>query len=163
MKTKAWITTILGTVAVSLSLGANTAFAGHSYAVGKSRTESGIFDYARVISAKPVIRYVTVTTPVKECWEETRHYTVVHRPNTAAGTIFGAIIGGVVGHQFGSGHGKDAATVAGTLIGAAIGGNASSKRAYASGHYGSTQHSVTEPLPNPPITALMRYLEEPRG
>ena len=141
MKTKPWMTTVLGTVAIGLSLTATTAFAGHGYAVGKTQQASGIYDYARVVSAEPVVRYVTVTTPVKECWEETRQYTEVRRPNTAGGTILGAIIGGVVGHQFGSGHGNDAATVAGTLIGAAIGGNASRKNANATGNYGSTQYS----------------------
>ena len=141
MNTKTWMTTVLAAVAIGLSLTGTPAFAGQGYAVGKTRPATGIYDYARVVSAEPVIRYVTVTTPVKECWEEMRQYTVVRRPNTAGGTILGAIIGGVIGHQFGSGHGNDAATVAGTLIGAAIGNNASRRNAYAKGEYGSTQYS----------------------
>lgn len=89
-----------------------------------------IYDYAKVISSEPIIRYVNVKTPVRECWQDTEYYTTYHRPPGAAGsTLAGAIIGGVVGHQFGGGSGKDAATVAGTLIGAAIGNNAAHRRA----------------------------------
>ncbi|MDX1482287.1 MAG: glycine zipper 2TM domain-containing protein [Woeseiaceae bacterium] len=116
-----WMKTIFGAVGLSLAMTAATANAGHNYAFGKSRAAEGMYDYAKVVSVEPILRYVTVKTPVRECWEETRHYTVERRPNTAGGTLLGAIIGGVVGHQFGSGRGNDAATVAGTVIGAAVG------------------------------------------
>ena len=96
------------------------------------------FDYARVISAEPIIRYVTITTPVRECYQDVEYYTVDRRaPGTGASTLVGAIIGGVIGHQFGGGHGRDVATVAGTLIGAAIGSD-SARRSYG---YQSTQYS----------------------
>jgi uncharacterized protein YcfJ len=124
-----------------LSLAATTAQADHGYAVGKNRLGNGIYDYARVLSAEPVIRYVTVTTPVKECWEETRHYTVERRPNTLGGTLLGAVVGGVVGHQFGSGSGNRLATAAGAVIGATVGDSVARKRAYSRGYYGSTQYS----------------------
>lgn len=140
MKTKLWIKTTLGAVIVSLSMMAGTAFAGHGYAVNKTRPDNGRYDYARVVSSEPVIRYVTVAAPYQECWQETRHVTVDHRPNTAGGTIFGAIIGGIIGHQFGSGSGNDAATVAGTLIGGAVGNGVSRRRAYATGNYGYTSY-----------------------
>lgn len=96
---------------------------------GSAEAGGPVYDYARVLSAQPNIRYVTVTTPVRECWEETRYVTVDERPpGSFAGTLVGAVIGGVVGHQFGSGRGNDAATVAGTLIGAAIGNDAAGRR-----------------------------------
>lgn len=80
------------------------------------------YDYAKVISSRPVIRYVTVQKPVRECWQDTEYYTRYEARNGTPGrTIAGAVIGGVIGHQFGSGRGKDAATVAGSMIGAAIG------------------------------------------
>jgi uncharacterized protein YcfJ len=73
---------------------------------------------------------VTVTTPVRECWEEERTYTTRHYNSGKAGkTLFGAILGGVIGHQFGSGSGNDVATVAGTLIGAGIASNAARNEA----------------------------------
>ena len=84
--------------------------------------DRGVYDYARVLSAEPIVRFVTVSTPVRECWQETEYYTRRDRPRfSGADTLVGAIVGGVIGHQFGSGRGNDAATVAGTLIGAAVG------------------------------------------
>ncbi len=96
------------------------------YANGRSGAR---YDYARVISSEPVIRYVTVSTPVRECWDDVEYYTVNrHGHGSGVSTLFGAIVGGVIGHQFGSGRGNDAATVAGTLIGAAVGNNAARRR-----------------------------------
>ena len=105
-----------------------------AYANGRSGAR---YDYARVISSEPVIRYVTVTTPVRECWDDVEYYTA-HRHGHRSGvsTLFGAVVGGVIGHQFGSGRGNDAATVAGTLIGAAIGNDSARRRnAYAPVQY----------------------------
>jgi uncharacterized protein YcfJ len=80
------------------------------------------YDYAKVISVTPVVRYVTVRTPVRECWQDTEYYTRREaRPGAPGRALAGAVIGGVIGHQFGSGSGNDAATVAGSMIGAAIG------------------------------------------
>jgi len=114
----------LGTLTIGLLLAAGTASAEHGHSNGRGQADNGNYDYARVVSADPVIRYVTVTTPVRECWQETRRYRTSPRRSNAGATLLGAIIGGVVGHQFGSGHGNDAATVAGTMIGAAIGSSA---------------------------------------
>ena len=97
-----------------------------------------VYDYADVISSKPVVRYVTVSTPVQECWDDLEYYTVEQRPpGVGARTLAGAIIGGVIGHQFGSGSGNDVATVAGTLIGATVG----NRSAYRNGFYGPVQYS----------------------
>ena len=97
------------------------------------------YDYAKVLSAQPIVNYVTVTTPVRECWQETEYYTErSHRRGNGAGTVLGAIIGGVVGHQVGSGRGNDAATVAGALIGAAVGNEASRSD---DGHRSARRHA----------------------
>lgn len=141
MNKKPWIATTLSAVVVSLALASSPADAGHNYAFGKSRAAGGVYDYAKVVSVEPLVRYVTIRTPVRECWNETVEYTVENRPNTAGGALVGAIIGGVVGHQFGSGRGNDAATVAGSLIGAAVGSDVARRKAYESGYYGSTRHS----------------------
>jgi uncharacterized protein YcfJ len=91
------------------------------------------YDYARVISSEPIIRYVTVNTPVRECWEETEYYTVERPvPGTGVRTLVGAVVGGVIGHQFGSGRGNDAATVAGS--------NDSARRRYGAG-YGTSEYA----------------------
>jgi len=133
-----WMTTFFAGAGLSLLLAAATASAGHNYAFGKSRAPAAVYDYAKVLSVEPIVRYVTVKTPVRECWEETRHYSVDRRPNTAGGTLLGAIIGGVVGHQFGSGRGNDAATVAGTVIGPAFGNDIARRK---HGVYESTRYS----------------------
>lgn len=119
-------------LAMGLMLGVIVSSApGHALA-DSSRAR---YDYARVISAEPIRRYVTVKTPVRECWEDVEYYTVERpAPGTGARTLVGAIVGGVVGHQFGSGSGNDAATVAGALIGAGIGNNAG-RRGYSSEEY----------------------------
>ena len=98
------------------------------------------YDYARVVSAEPIVRMVTVETPVRECWRETEYYTEDRPvPGSGVSTLVGAIVGGVIGHQFGGGRGNDAATVAGTVIGAAI-GNDSAKRRYGAA-YRTTEYS----------------------
>jgi uncharacterized protein YcfJ len=126
---------LAGLAAAAMLLGFSVnASAGHP-------GDRALYDYARVISARPIVRYLTVRTPVQECWEDTQYYTTRHAaPGVAGGTLVGAIIGGVVGHQFGSGSGNDAATVAGSLIGAAIGHDAARRRA--GGAYTTVEHAT---------------------
>lgn len=126
---------LAGLSAAVMLLGLSTAATADQYG---SRP---VYDYANVISVRPIVRYVNVQTPVRECWEDTQYYTTRHAaPGVAGGTLVGAIIGGVVGHQFGSGSGNDAATVAGSLIGAAIGNDAARRRVGAG--YTTVEHAV---------------------
>lgn len=122
-------TSIAAAIAASLVLVVSPASAagnGHTYAYSKA-----VYDHARVLSAEPIIRYVTVTTPVKECWDDVEYQTARNYRSAPVGkTLFGALLGGVIGHQFGSGSGNDAATVAGTLIGAAMGNNSARQPYY---------------------------------
>lgn len=119
MDTKSRITTVTSIAIASLVLVINPAHAGGNATFHKNTR--AVYDYAKVISVEPVIRYVTVTTPVKECWDDVQTYsTRNYEPGRAGKTLFGAILGGVIGHQFGSGRGNDAATVAGALIGAGV-------------------------------------------
>ncbi len=115
-----------------------TVASSSGYANGASGAR---YDYAKVISAQPIVRYVDVRTPVRECYDDVEYYTVDRRaPGTGASTLVGAIVGGVVGHQFGSGRGNDAATVAGTLIGAAIGNDSAQRR------HGYETHEYSRPV-----------------
>ena len=62
MKRKPWITTFSSLAVASLILVASPANAsGNANSYGSSRA---VFDYVDVLSVAPVIRYVTVTTPV---------------------------------------------------------------------------------------------------
>lgn len=82
--------------------------------------------YAKVVRSEPIRRYVDVSTPREECWQEpVRHRA--ERDYTTGRTILGGVIGAAIGHQIGSGRGNDAATVIGGLAGASIGAN-SAKR-----------------------------------
>jgi uncharacterized protein YcfJ len=78
--------------------------------------------YAPVVGVQPIVRYVTVERPRRECWEETVYQPHPGaRPLSVAGpTIAGGLLGGVIGHQFGSGSGRDAMTILGTLVGSAV-------------------------------------------
>ena len=87
-----------------------------------SRYDGGAYDYARVVDVQPLTTRVRVSTPQRECWDETRVDQGRGGPRTSAGgAILGAVIGGVIGHQIGSGRGRDAATAAGAVIGAGVG------------------------------------------
>jgi uncharacterized protein YcfJ len=96
------------------------------------------YDYARVVDVQPLVTRVRVSTPQRECWDETRvdnrGYGNSPLPrSTAGGAVLGGIVGAVIGHQFGHGQGRDAATAAGAVIGAAVGSQQAQRRAaYAS-------------------------------
>ena len=77
---------------------------------------------ARVVRVEPIIRYVRVSEPRRECWDETYVETepTYRGRNPSGSALLGGVIGGVIGHQFGDGNGRDAATVAGALLGASI-------------------------------------------
>jgi len=137
MKIQSWIKSAAGVLSVTALLVAGPASAG-DYAYSKVRSKA-VYDYARVLSVQPVVRYVTVKRPVQECWDDVEYYTERNRHYGNAGkTLFGAIVGGVIGHQFGNGRGNDAATVAGSLIGAAV---ANDRRDHNRRGYARTEHS----------------------
>lgn len=87
------------------------------------------YDYAKVVDVQPLTTRVRVTTPQRECWDETRYDDRGSTRASAGGAILGAVIGGVIGHQIGSGRGRDAATAAGAVIGAGLGAHQAEKRA----------------------------------
>lgn len=98
---------------------------------------SPVYDYARVISAEPIVRQVRVETPQRECWTEDQYEPPPPPPHTglAGPMIIGGIIGGVIGSRFGDGDGRRAATLAGTLIGSSIGHDAAARRQAQSAPY----------------------------
>lgn len=88
-----------------------------SYEVQHADSE---YDYARVLDAEPIVRYVTVRVPQRECWDEEVWVDDRRHGGTAGATIAGGLIGGVIGRQIGGGSGRDAMTLVGTLVGSAI-------------------------------------------
>jgi len=94
----------------------------------------GEYDYARVLDVQPLTTRVRVTTPQRECWDETRYdaggnggYGPTPR-NVAGGTLLGAVIGAAIGNQIGHGDGRRAATAGGAIVGAAIGHQQAERR-----------------------------------
>ncbi len=119
-------TAVAGITILALGL-APAAFADHD-----KRARRASYDYARVVDVEPIVRYFSVKTPHRECYDEVvyEYDRPWRRRGTAGPTIAGAILGGVIGHQFGSGRGNDLATVAGAVIGSAIANDRASRRAY---------------------------------
>jgi uncharacterized protein YcfJ len=75
--------------------------------------------YGRVVDVDPIVRYVTVDRPERQCWNETVRES--NRPYGVAGpTVAGGIIGAAIGRQFGSGNDRDALTLLGAAAGAAV-------------------------------------------
>jgi uncharacterized protein YcfJ len=89
----------------------------------------GDYDYAKVVDVEPLMTRVRVSTPERECWDETRVDDRDRARTSAGGALIGAVIGGVIGHQVGSGRGRDAATAAGAVIGAGVGARQAERRA----------------------------------
>jgi len=87
--------------------------------------DGGAYDYAKVVDVEPLTSRVRVSTPQRECWDETRYDNGGqyggHGSQVAGSTLLGVAIGAVIGHQIGDGQGRKAATAGGAVIGAAIG------------------------------------------
>jgi uncharacterized protein YcfJ len=88
--------------------------------------------YARVVSAEPIVRYVTVERPRRECWEEVQYRS--DRPlRTAGPALAGGIVGAAIGRQFGGGSGRDALTLLGGIAGSAVAHERATRRLAARG------------------------------
>ncbi len=123
----------VGLIAAALALASSGVFAQNpndqDYDPGyDNRYEDSdtVYDYAKVVDVQPLTTRVRVSTPQRECWDETRtepggYAPGSHGPQVGGATLLGAAIGAVIGHQIGSGHGRDAATIGGAIVGAGIG------------------------------------------
>lgn len=107
--------------------------------------EGVIYDFARVIDAKPVYDEVGIAEPREVCWNEPVTYYerdyAYYRPRREAPEVLGGIIGGLIGNQFGSGDGRVAATIAGVALGSAVARDAERyDRRYGGASYARTVH-----------------------
>jgi len=94
--------------------------------------DDGAYDYAKVVDVQPLTRQVRVSSPQRECWDETRYderdYGPPRARNSAGPTLLGAVIGAAIGNQIGHGDGRRAATAAGAIIGAGVGNSQAGRR-----------------------------------
>ena len=147
---------LVGFVAAACAVASAGAFAQDRYDRGYgSRYDDGAYDYAKVVDVQPLTSRVRVSTPQRECWDETRYdeggYSPgPHGPQVAGSTLLGAAIGAVIGHQIGHGQGRDVATAAGAVIGAGIGHQQGMRR------YGA----VSAPQPYTVQRCETRYQDE---
>lgn len=111
-------TLFVATLALALAGFTGNAQAGHDE--HRRYRESDVYDYARVLEARPIVRQVRIQVPVQECWQETVYREHHSHAGTVGPAIAGGLIGGAIGHQFGSGSGRRAMTVVGALVGSAI-------------------------------------------
>jgi uncharacterized protein YcfJ len=96
-------------------------------------SDDGAYDYAKVVDVQPLMRQVRVSSPQRECWDETRYddrdsYGPPRARNAGGSTLLGAVIGAAIGNQIGHGDGRRAATAAGAIIGAGIGNAQAGRR-----------------------------------
>ncbi len=96
------------------------------------RDDDGGYDYAKVVDVQPLVRQVRVSSPQRECWDETRtddrDYGPPRARHAGGSTLLGAVIGAAIGNQIGHGDGRRAATAAGAIIGAGIGNAQAGRR-----------------------------------
>ena len=94
--------------------------------------DEGGYDYAKVVDVQPLTRQVRVSSPQRECWDETRYddrdYGAPRARHAGGSTLLGAVIGAAIGNQIGHGDGRRAATAAGAIIGAGIGNAQAGRR-----------------------------------
>jgi uncharacterized protein YcfJ len=126
---------VLGFLAATVSMGSAGALAQDPYNDNRYDAaryddgrydDGGAYDYAKVVDVQPLSTRVRVSTPQRECWDETRYDQGGasyggHGQQVAGSTLLGAVIGAAIGNQIGHGQGRKAATAGGAVIGAAIG------------------------------------------
>jgi uncharacterized protein YcfJ len=145
---------LVGFVAAALSAASAGALAQDRYYDDGRYDDRGAYDYAKVVDVQPLTTRVRVSTPQRECWDETRYDEGPqyggHGTRVAGSTLLGAAIGAAIGNQIGSGHGRKAATAGGAVIGAAIGHQQGMRR------YGA----VSNPQPYTVQRCETRYHDE---
>ena len=91
---------------------------------GHAESSDTYYDKAKVISAVPLYKTVSVSTPRRECRQvpvvsyDRRHGGKHYK--SATPIILGSVVGAAVGNQFGHGTGKTVGTIAGGVLGGSV-------------------------------------------
>jgi uncharacterized protein YcfJ len=124
-----------GLTVLALGLASMTALADPRGNGHNNRNYDDGYDYARVVDVEPIVTRVRVSTPARECWNETRYEESPYYPDrrerrsVAGSTLLGGLIGAAVGHR--AGHGsrhEGGAIAAGAVIGSTIGRDIAERR-----------------------------------
>lgn len=79
------------------------------------------YDKAKVISAVPIYKIVSVSTPRRECRQvPVASYGRGSHYKSATPIILGSVVGAAVGHQFGHGNGRTVGAIAGGVLGGSV-------------------------------------------
>lgn len=129
---------ILVAISVASLVGGSVASAAVR-AESQGRSEKTHYQYATVLSAKPIKEIFVRSEPQQECWQEP---VVEHHRNQGShtSTLLGGLIGAAVGNKLGHRkQNKKVGAVAGALLGASIGHDIGRNRASASSYSEQTQ------------------------
>lgn len=97
-------------------------------------------EYAKVTDVDPIVEYIKVAKPHRECREQVVHVNG-YKNRSATPALFGGIIGGAVGNHVGKGKGRQVATLAGALLGASIGNDIRQRNNYRTRGHNEVQTS----------------------
>ena len=116
------ITTTLLVIIAGVGM-ATPTLAGH-------QRQAPVYDYAKVVDVKPLMKTVRVEQPHKECWTEYETQSRYTEPRRKSYTpeIFGALVGAAIGREFGHGRGRHVGAVAGAVLGGSIARDAKHKQ-----------------------------------
>ncbi len=117
------------------------------------------YQYATVLSVKPIVEIVKDYQPREVCFEQ--EVTRKSERSSSSAKLVGGIVGAVVGSKLGhKGSGKVAGAAAGAIIGSAIGAEASKKEKYNTGveTYCETRNEMTEFERTAGFRVVYRYL-----
>lgn len=111
-------------IAVAAVLGASTAMAAGDYA-GES-----FYIEAPVVSVRPLVEIVQVSTPQEICWnEQVQRHVRDHSRGPSTATIVGTVLGAAIGNNVAHGDDRKSARIAGALLGGAIGRDVGARNA----------------------------------
>ncbi len=117
---------IVKTLLAAMIIVPGAAYASHDYDDDDMIVDSDYvetvsnIEYARVTDVDPIIEYIKVAKPHRECREEVVHVGG-YQNRSATPALFGGVLGGAIGNHIGRGKGRQVATLAGALLGASIG------------------------------------------
>lgn len=99
---------------------------------------------AKVVKVTPIFKYVTINTPVQNCYKERVTHTSYNDGNRGGRMLLGGLIGGAIGNNIGHGKSRKVRAAVGALIGSHIGSSIADQHAYSTQHTGYERRCETQ-------------------